>query len=115
MLVLLLLLLLRVSRASRRRQVQVCMSLRPVLVSAHHSYAKQIPQPKPLLDKTIQWAQDNLIYKETRREAGTIFEQDLDDDRRCVRAARAAAADQTDREERANRKHLSIRPRWGLI
>ena len=67
-------------------------------------------QLKPLLDKTIQWAQDNLIYKETRREAGTIFEQDLDDDRRCVRAARAAAADQTDREERANRKHLSIRP-----
>lgn len=46
-------------------QVEVCMSLRPVQVSAHRSYAKQnLQQEKPVFDKTIEFLQRNVMYTE---------------------------------------------------
>ena len=37
-------------------QVEVCMNLRPVQVSAHHSYSKHKLQPeKPAIEKTISY------------------------------------------------------------
>ncbi len=55
---------LRLSTLPYWSQVEVCIHLRPVKVSAHRSYEKQKLQPrKPLVEKTIKGARKFLKQK----------------------------------------------------
>ena len=55
------------------------MSLKPVKIFAHKSYAHEAKnQDKPYLDASIDYVRKKVLYEEDReREEGTIFEEDV--------------------------------------